>query len=375
MTDLSQTPELVPHRLTYTGRVGELFNLFIVNLLLTIVTLGTYRFWGKVRMRRYLWAHVLFQDEPFFYTGNGQELFKGFIKVLFMLVIPLLLIWQAIMMLTAAAIESLLLVGILGFFSPYIVFWVRRYRLSRSEWRGIRFRQSGDVNAYARKAIAGWLLTILTLFYYVPYNAVRLLDYQINRVHFGTMAFSYAGKSGDIAPQYRRMWCALLILFILYFISVGAIIAYMFFLLKSDHDKGSVIKKLADLFKNSRVIIPLILLVVSFYASILLAVLARLRYRLLLYRHVVRNTRLGPITAEFGATFWQFFRLTFGNFLLKLLSIGLLSPIATHRRMKFMCRHFKMQGLPDFTAIGQVPPLGQSGEGWTHWFDVDALDF
>jgi uncharacterized membrane protein YjgN (DUF898 family) len=358
------------HSLVYTGRTGELFALFGVNLVLMIVTLGVYRFWAKVRIRRYLWSHTMFQGEPFGYTGSGKELFKGFIKILFMLILPLALVWQAITMLTAAAIEGVSLIGFITLLSPFIVFWVRRYRLSRTDWRGIRFQQAGEATTYARKAIKGWFLNLFTLFFYVPYNVINLLDYQINRVHFGTMPFRYTGTISDLGPGYRRIWWAVLLLGLLSFVSLVGCGIFVFAALRASHLKG-----LGDIYKDPRTLIFIILSALLFYGFFLVAALVRLKYRLLIYRHVARSTQLGAMTAQFTATFWQFFRLTVGNFLLKAISLGLLSPIATHRRMKFLCRHLKLQGLPDFAAVKQVAAFGQAGEGWTQWLDVDALDF
>src|SRR4051794_33119066 len=66
----------------YEGRLGEIYGIFIVNLLLSIVTLGFYRFWGKTRMRRYVWSRVSLSGDPFEYTGTGGELFVGFLIVM-----------------------------------------------------------------------------------------------------------------------------------------------------------------------------------------------------------------------------------------------------------------------------------------------------
>src|SRR5258705_6215321 len=65
----------------YDGRLGELYGIFIVNLLLSIVTLGFYRFWGKTRIRRYIWSRLSLSGDAFEYTGTGGELFIGFLIV------------------------------------------------------------------------------------------------------------------------------------------------------------------------------------------------------------------------------------------------------------------------------------------------------
>jgi len=57
------------------GRFGELFVLFIINILLGVITLGIYRFWGKTRIRKYIWSRSSFRGEHFEYSGTGGELF------------------------------------------------------------------------------------------------------------------------------------------------------------------------------------------------------------------------------------------------------------------------------------------------------------
>jgi uncharacterized membrane protein YjgN (DUF898 family) len=357
------------HALTYTGRTGELFSLYFSNLLLSIISLGIYRFWGKARVRRYLWAHILFQGEPFCYTGTGKELFKGFLKILFFLAIPAGLIWQAVTMLTAAALEGMVLLVIVAALSPFVAFQVRRFRLSRSDWRCIKFAQTGEAKRYALKALAGWFLSFCTLFFYVPYNAMRLFDYQINRIQFGTLGFTYNAKKHDLAGGYLPLWIAAFVLIILFFIGLGACSVTVYYVLKQSHEKFMT----AIRHKNivGLLLAPFLLLLLALPAI----ALARLKYRLLIYRHVVACTSLGPMRATFTATFWQFIRLKFFNFLIIVASFGLLIPVAMHRRMKFMCRHLRFQGLPDFGTVTQIASLDRSGEGWTQWFDVDALDF
>ena len=65
----------------YDGRLGEIYGIFIKNLLLGIVTLGFYRFWGRTNLRRYIWSRVSLRGDRFEYTGTGGELFQGFLIV------------------------------------------------------------------------------------------------------------------------------------------------------------------------------------------------------------------------------------------------------------------------------------------------------
>ena len=63
----------------YRGTRGELFPLAVTVALLTLVTLGIYRFWGKTRIRKYIWSSTVGDGDAFEYTGTGLEKFLGFL--------------------------------------------------------------------------------------------------------------------------------------------------------------------------------------------------------------------------------------------------------------------------------------------------------
>ena len=62
---------------TFTGQAGEYFRIWIVNLTLTIITLGIYSAWAKVRRRRYFYGNTLIDGEPFEYHGQPVAILKG----------------------------------------------------------------------------------------------------------------------------------------------------------------------------------------------------------------------------------------------------------------------------------------------------------
>jgi len=77
--------------LAYDGRLGRVIWLLIVNTLLSIVTLSLYRFWGKTRLRQYLWRSVTLFGDRLEYSGQGSQLALGFLIVLVVL-LPLLVV-------------------------------------------------------------------------------------------------------------------------------------------------------------------------------------------------------------------------------------------------------------------------------------------
>src|SRR3954462_14394997 len=86
-------PDLAPSRPVYDGKLGELYGIYLRHLTLMVLTLGWSRFWGRTRLRRYLWNHVSILGDRFEYRGCGVELLIGFVLVLAMLGVWAGLMW------------------------------------------------------------------------------------------------------------------------------------------------------------------------------------------------------------------------------------------------------------------------------------------
>jgi uncharacterized membrane protein YjgN (DUF898 family) len=156
---MDQTTDAQPSQaLYYDGRLGELYRIFLVNLLLTIITLGIYRFWAITRWRRYFWSRMRFQDERLEYSGRGVELFLGFlmaIGILIGLVVVAVLLSVALRFVhPALAVVPIVLLYIFIFILAFAArFSAQRYRLSRTLWCGIRGGMEGSALAYGLHAV------------------------------------------------------------------------------------------------------------------------------------------------------------------------------------------------------------------------------
>src|SRR4249920_1556785 len=61
----------------FTGSGGEYFRIWIVNLLLSVVTLGIYSAWAKVRRMRYIYGNTHLAGDVFEYHGQPLQILKG----------------------------------------------------------------------------------------------------------------------------------------------------------------------------------------------------------------------------------------------------------------------------------------------------------
>ena len=160
--------------------------LVVKGLLLTAVTFTIYRFWYLTDLRRFFWSRTLIAGSPAEYLGRGKELFLGFLVALAILVpvyLVLFILGFAVPLL--APVVPALSAVFLFLLEQYAVFRGRRYRASRTRWRGIRLGQDGSAAAYMLRASLWWLLTILTLGLAFPFMRAALERYRIDHTLIG----------------------------------------------------------------------------------------------------------------------------------------------------------------------------------------------
>jgi hypothetical protein len=84
-TPAPAAPDLTPSRPVYDGRLGELYAIYLRHIVLMLLTFGWSRFWGRTRLRRYVWSHLAVLGDRFEYRGRGRELLIGFLLALLMI--------------------------------------------------------------------------------------------------------------------------------------------------------------------------------------------------------------------------------------------------------------------------------------------------
>ena len=195
-------------RLYFRGNAGSLFGIHIINILLTLVTLGIYSFWAKVKMRKYLLSQTEFERDRFAYHGTGKELLEGSLKAGLVFGLPVTLLNTLPKFLGAGTvikiIAGILLYCIVMVFIPFAIVGTRRYRLSRTSWRGIRFSFRGQVVDFIKLYISGSVLTVLTLGLYYPFFSVKQYGFLASHSYFGNQRFHFDGNGRELCSSYLR---------------------------------------------------------------------------------------------------------------------------------------------------------------------------
>src|ERR1043166_7294199 len=140
---VSPTPEPSIPRISWVPPPGGFAGLSFLNGVLRILTLGVYHFWGKTEVRQRIWSAVRIDGEPLDYRGTGAELFRGFLIVFCLILLPMLA-WGLAAVLFLSPESVWRRIYEIGFYTlpgalPGIgIHRARRYRLSRTRWRGLR---------------------------------------------------------------------------------------------------------------------------------------------------------------------------------------------------------------------------------------------
>jgi uncharacterized membrane protein YjgN (DUF898 family) len=193
-----------PMPVAFYGKRRDFFELVKRGAGLEFVTLGFYRFWLLTDIRRHLWANTLVDGDAAEYTGRGKELLIGFLVALAILV-PVYLgyflvgleaeRWQAF--------ASIPLIAFLYLFGQFAIYRARRYRLTRTVWRGVRFWMSGSGWIYAVKASLWGLLVAVTLGLALPWRTAALERYKMRHSYYGDLQGSFEGRGWEF---FKRGW-------------------------------------------------------------------------------------------------------------------------------------------------------------------------
>jgi uncharacterized membrane protein YjgN (DUF898 family) len=191
----------------FLGDSRSYWRLLVRGAVLLMFTLGIYRFWLATDIRRFLWSGIELAADSFEYTGTATELLQGFLMAL-AIVVPLYSIFF-IVALGGGPIgdtSGLLSFALLTLLGHYAVYRARRYRLTRTVFRGIRFHQTGSAWRYAICAMFWWSLTILSLGLAFPAAQAQLERFKMSHTFFGNLPGRFEGSAARLLLRGIGLW-------------------------------------------------------------------------------------------------------------------------------------------------------------------------
>ncbi len=352
----------------YGGTAGGIGRIALRNTFFNLLTLGFYRFWGKTRLRRYLWGNIRFHGDALEYTGLPKELFIGFLIALAVLV-PLAVAfgiadfysagWGVAGQSTVQTAYSVVLL----FLFQFAYFRARRYRLTRTTWRGIRGGQTGSSVKYALMWLGHLILLGFSLGLTVPLRNTVLQRFRLNNTWLGDRKFEFDGRARDLFGRWFLAW--------LFFIPTLGL-TYVWY-------RAAELRYFArrTSFENLRLDLAVTGgQIFGIYAWFLLAVIAAI-----VVAGGVVGAFLGLTAEAFQATLESGAFMSLAGptvivmFLVLYMVIGIIGTIMiTHRLANLLCARLVFTGEQDFKAIAQSSrAVPARGEGLADALDVGGF--
>ena len=315
-TSMTQnTNQAQSYRLEFFGKGSDYFAIMIVNWLLTLITLGLYYPWARAKRLRYVYGQTALNNERFHFAGTGNEMFRGFIKIILFYVAVIISYMLLLIVVQSPLLAVLFLYLAIFAIIPFAIHGSFRYRMSRTSYRGIRFGYRGDRNELVTNFFKWVFFTIITFGIYGAWLQMNIRRYTHQNIRYGDVEFSNNANGAD--------WFLLNLKG--YFLTIITLGIYSFW------------------------------------------------WQSEIFAYYIDNMRMTKddkkINCSSTATGGGFFRLLIVNFLITVFTLGFGKAWADMRTQNFICDHVKMEG--DIN----IDEIHQTEEEYTNAFGEDAMDF
>lgn len=332
---------------SFTGTGAEYFRIWITNTFLSIITLGIYSAWAKVRRTRYFYGNTRLAGASFDYHGEPKAILKGRAMALVLLIAYQ--VFSEMQGLLAGALALLLIAAL-----PWLIWRSLQFRLYNTSYRGIRFGFGGSA-AGAYIAYMMWpALASLTALLLAPMAHQRIKRFQHNGSRYGTSRFSFDASVGRFYWLYLKAF--------LVFVAGGIVLGLLFGNLLAAFYRHSGAQ--AESFRGALVFMA------GVYAW---GMLMYPVFNAMLQNLVWNHTAIGPHRFESRVAPGGVAFIALTNLLAIICTLGLYMPFAKMRLMKYQLESVALLvdgSLDDFFADAQTQ-AGATGEGVADLLDFD----
>jgi len=346
-------PVLPPQPIHFTGRGSEYFGIWIVNLLLTIVTLGIYSSWAKVRRLQYFYRHTEVAGSTFDFHGRPLRMFYGRLIALGMLLIYSYSI-------RLHSLVTVVVLVLLALVMPWLLRNSMRFRLYNTSWRGTRFHFKGELAGAYRVFLLNGFLTIITLDLLAPFAHQRLKAYQHDNSWFGRTRCSFHAGAGQFYLVYLLLLAAGIIF--VFLMTVSGV--FGLFTASAAAQQGGAPP-------DPRAFIKVLLIVYG--VMILIGAMVGPAFHALINNLVWSNTRIGEHRLESRLSPFRLAWITVSNLVLLVVTVGLFTPWASVRLAKYQLESVRLLPASDLQEFVDAEPEapGAVGEEAASAFDFD----
>lgn len=314
----------------FSGEGGEFFRIWIVNLFLTIVTLGIYSAWAKVRTASYFYGNTHLDGSSFRYLAKPMTILKG--RAIALAVVLVYVLVSELYPALAGLFSIAFLVAL-----PWLITRSLRFNAINSAYRNVRFNFTGSYGEAASAFILWPMAAAITFGILFPLALKKQHEFVVDRHQYGTADFNLDCSTGDF---FKAVFAA---------VGIGVLFIIT----------GSLLSFLGDW---------------TGFITIGLGYLAAFAfYRAQLFNVVYGGTRIGPHRLQASMPPGGFMALVLGNALLVVLTLGLAYPLARIRTARFKAAHLStvIAGSLDHFVAGESEKVGALGEQLGEMMDLD----
>jgi len=328
LEDPTESPgAAVDRRFQFTGSAGEFFRIWIVNLCLSVLTLGFYTPWAKVRARRYLYANLKLDGSSFHYDADPVRILIG------RLIVAAALIAYSISEFVSPIASGVLAVMYVLVF-PLAAVRSTAFHHRHSLYRNIRFRFSASYLEALRVLLVGPLLAVLSLGLAYPWWQGLRQAFVVRNSRFGTSSFAFDWR----AASYYGVWMRAALLWLFFGFVVPMMMALLIGGCSHLLSEGEAAPRWM-LLSPALILVPLVLsygLIESGMTNLLYG-----------------QAQLGALRFDSTLRTWPLTWLYISNAIAIILSIGLLVPWARVRTMHYRVEHLALVASGDLDQFVQ----------------------
>lgn len=355
-------------RCTFTGTDAEYFQIWIVNFALTILTLGIYGPWAKVKREQYFLNHTLIDGHSFEYTADPVNILKGRL-ILFAFLFTYTFTYHV----APSFYWIFLLISVFVF--PWIMTQAIKFRARYTSYRNIPFQFSGTYGKSFRYFIFNHFLAAATFGILLPWAKHREREYVVSHLRYGKAHFEFGAQVADFVKIYAGVFFFVIVPLVIFGIwSLIRTILPIFASEEFQYAQGNpeyaqnVFEKL--LYEQS----GMTLYVLGFGALLAIQVLIPYVFRTVVSRTTWNNASIDPFYIFYSISIRKYLWIAFSNFFLRIFTFCLASPYCAVRMHQYKVDNFSIVGRGSFDAFLAGTIIDQHGIG-DALLEMSALDF
>ena len=301
-------------RLNFAGSASEYFRIWIVNLLLSIVTLGIYSAWAKVRRKKYFYRNTTLDGHNFDYHANPVAILKGRL-----IAVPVLglYIGSGYFSLTV----QIVILVLIGLALPWLIVRSQIFNRRNTTYRNVRFDFAPRFRAAYRVLGTYLLLTAVTIGLAYPLFDYKLRHFVINNSSFGKTNFQFSGAPGKF---FKVHYSALVVM-------VLALVLWIYIIVQLVEASGATQQEQAGESINPFILSFFLGAIAGIVGNLLVAAYVRAR----LANYVYSRTAIGDNTLSCAFRARDLAWIYISNVVAIVFSVGFLIPWATVRLTRY----------------------------------------